>query len=280
MGRGDAVVSAEVSGEVVDARHPVRGPVRLGPALALVAVLCAVASGLLLVTVTANAGQVLLALFFAAMVATLVLGLAGVLAAALPSRRHHLRVATRDDGLEVVGSPWIERSGVVLAPVLVVLSGVMVVMAVRSDEGPLDVWIPTVLMLLLTGFVAWTAQRYLSGHRPVDGFTLRRQGFTVRLRGSAEEFGWGDVIGFRMGWRGVTVVVLGHAGTTVPCWALGLRSDPALVAALLEFYRSHERERSELANGRALERARAGTFLAPAQTQNPRPPLQSPNISR
>lgn len=232
--------------------------------IALVTAAVAVSSSAALVAIAVRAGQDILALLFIGLAVTMVVSLAGVCAAGLPRRRQHLRVIAREGGVEVVGSRAVEWSGVLLALVLTALAGVQLVLAMRSEEPFIDVWVPVVFMMGLTGGVVWLAWGYLTGRRRVDAVELRREGFVVVLRGAAEDYGWGDVLGFRVGMGGLTVVLLGHEGTEVPCWALGLRSDPALVAELLEFYRSNERLRGELASGAALDRIRQGTFLPEA----------------
>ena len=50
------------------------------------------------------------------------------------------------------------------------------------------------------------------------------------------------------------LVLLAHDGTAVDLPAVELRSDPQLVARLIEHYRVHRRDRPELADARVLRR--------------------------
>lgn len=56
--------------------------------------------------------------------------------------------------------------------------------------------------------------------------------------------------------RPTPLAVLSIAGSWVPLPGAELRSDPVLVARLVEHYRAHPRDRSELTDGRAIDRAR------------------------
>ncbi|MGL5829464.1 MAG: hypothetical protein ACRC0L_07835, partial [Angustibacter sp.] len=166
-----------------------------------------------------------------------------------------------DGGLEVVGSVWPARAGVLAAVVTVVGTVLGVVALVGGDSPDVTAAGPVVVLAGFAVAAVWPAARYLAGRRPVDSLTLDRHGFTARSRGRAEPFTWGDVTGFGVGLGGLTVQVVGHGGTSVPFPAAELRSDPALVARLLDHYRTHDRDRSDLASGAALTRLRNGELL-------------------
>jgi len=250
----------EHGADVLEARHDSRSGVRVGPALALAAGVVVLGCALLLIAVTRASGQDSLALFFGGLLVVLVIALAGAVAPALPRRRGRLRIARVEGGVEIIGSPWTERTGVVAAAALAVLLVAMVASALGSNEPFLDAWVPVILMVAFTGGLVWMAWGYIVGRRRADMIQLHRQGFSVCLRGSVEEFSWGDVTGFAVGSGGLTVVLLGHCDAKVPGWAAGLRSDPDLVVELLEFYRAHGRLRGELDSDAVLDRVRQGTF--------------------
>ena len=65
-----------------------------------------------------------------------------------------------------------------------------------------------------------------------------------------------DLTGVRAGPGPNALALLGHAGTSVDLPAAELRSDPQLLARLLEHYRSHREDRTELHDGRVLDRVR------------------------
>ncbi len=62
-------------------------------------------------------------------------------------------------------------------------------------------------------------------------------------------------------WNG-TVTLLGFEGASVKLPVAELRSDPQLVARLVEHYRAHRGDRAELTDGRALQRVREGRLRA------------------
>lgn len=252
-----------VSEDLVETRLVTPGAVlRPGPVLGLLAFVVVVLTGIGMAAVAVAGDQPTWAVLFVTLSAMVLVSLLGLVAAALPRRRHWLRVRTSREGVEVVGSPWPARAGVLLAGVAVVglLAGALVL--ARSSSRSLDTIAP---VLVLGGFAvggAWTAIRYAVRRQPLDAILLRREGLTVRRGRSTESFGWGQVTGFRVGKGGLTLDLLGHSGTSVPVPTSELRSDPAVVAELLEFYRTHERERSELGSGRAADRVRTAAFSA------------------
>lgn len=233
---------------------------RVGPLLALAGVGMVMLVGVSMSVVAARSDQPTWAVLFVALTLFVALVLGGFVLGALPVNRGKLRVRAHDGALEVVGSLWARWAEMATAVLLWigVLAGVMVLLGPGGSEpqsvGP---------VIILAGFalgVTWFVARFLTGHRPQDALVMRREGFSTRRAGSTESFQWGDVTGVAVGNGGMTVDLLGFSGTKAPFPASELRSDPALVAALLEFYRTHERERSELASGRALDRVRSGDF--------------------
>lgn len=249
-----------VTESLVDARHDSGAGFRWGPVLlAGLGVLVALVgfAGARL----AQDSKPVVALMFLTLAVGVVILLAGSVAAALPRRSHHLRVRQVAAGLEVVGSPWPQRSGILAA--LVIAAGA--VAAVLDFRRGADVLTPTVLLVVCAVGSSWAAVRYLLGRRPVDRVTLDRGGFTATNRGRDTRHGWGDVSELRVGKLGLVVEVHEPHESDAPPAVIPiaeLRSDPFLAAELLEFYRLHERFRGELSSGAALDRVRQGTFRA------------------
>lgn len=247
-----------VSGSVVEVRHDSGGGSRVGPLLLLALGWFVALVGFAAAALTKEPKPMVSLMFLTLGVAMVVL-LAGSMAAAVPRRRDHLRVSHDARALEVVGSPWPQRSGIPAAMVVVVGA---VVALLNVTSGP-DILTPTVLLVLCAAGASWAAIRYLAGRRPLDRVTLSREGFTTRVRGTEVDHVWGDVSGFGVGKLGLVVEI--HpandtGGSPLSFPVSELRSDPVLVAELLDFYRGHERLRGELVSGAVLERLRQGTF--------------------
>ncbi|MGL4176783.1 MAG: hypothetical protein ACRCSN_11960, partial [Dermatophilaceae bacterium] len=209
-----------------------------------------------LTRIAIDGGQPTWAVMFGALAAVLLTLLAGFVVAAVPRRRGRLRLRHHDEGLEVVGSCWSALAETLAAVVL--LGGVALGTAAMMNSGTVDV---TAIgpLVVLAGFAAaclWPAARNGSIVRPADSLRLDRQGFTTRTHGRLRRFAWGDVTGFVVTLGGLGSQVLGPGGTRAPSPVVELRSDAALVVRLLEFYRTHERERAELSSGAALDRLR------------------------
>lgn len=251
-----------VNNPVVEVRHDSAAGFRWGPLLLVALGLTVSLIGVVGAVLTRQAKPVV-SLMFATLALAMVVLLAGSVAAALPRRSHHLRVRQVPEGLEVVGSPWPQRSGVLAA--LLMIAGAVV--AVVTFSSGLDVLTPTVLLLLCAPASGWAALRYLTGRRPVDRVMVGRHGFTSRIRGRETEMSWGDVSGFAVSKMGLVVDVHAPNETDGPAAVIPiaeLRSDPTLVADLLEFYRDHVRLRSELMSDAVLDRLRQGTFRSTA----------------
>lgn len=249
-----------MTGEVLEARLPVEGDRRAGPVLGAATIVGLAALAGLLALIATDADQPTWAILFGTVAAVLLVVFAGYVAASAPGRRGRLRVRHIDDALEVVGSPWPSRA-TLLAGVVAAAGAVAGVVTLAGVDGP-DVTAtgPVVVLAALSLAALWPGIRFVTGRRPVDTLTLARSGFTARTRGRPEAFSWGDVTGFGVGLGGLTVTLLGHGETVVAFPASELRSDAAVVAQLLEYYRAHERERSELSSGAALTRVQEGRF--------------------
>ncbi|MGL5817746.1 MAG: hypothetical protein ACRCYR_09310 [Phycicoccus sp.] len=212
-----------------------------------------------LARIAIDGGQPTWAVMFGALAAVLLTLLAGFVGAAVPGRRGVLRVRHhREEGLEVVGSFWSALAETLAAVVL--LGGVALGTAAMTNGGTADV---TAIgpLVVLAGFAAacfWPAAQSRSIVRPTDSVTLDRRGFTTCSHGRLRRFSWGDVTGFVVTLGGLGGQILGPGGTRAPLPVVELRSDAALVVRLLEYYRTHERERAELSSGAALDRLRTG----------------------
>ncbi|MGL5850863.1 MAG: hypothetical protein ACRCZD_08805 [Phycicoccus sp.] len=249
-----------MTSEVIEARIVDGGARRRpGPAVVCVVLLAVTALGVLLSRIALDGDQPTWAVLFGTITIMLLIFLAGYIAAVIPGRRGVVRARQRGDELDLVGSPWPMRGEVLAAMVALVGTVLGAVVLVRRDEvSNVTAAGPVVVLAGLAASATWPAVKYVTGRRPVDFLSLGRRGFTVRSRGRAESFAWADATGFAVGLGGLTVQVLGYEGTSVPIPAAGLRSDAALVARLLEYYRTHERERAELSSGAALDRLRDG----------------------
>lgn len=247
-----------VNGPVVEVRHDSGIGFRWGPVLMVTLGWFVVLVGFAAAALTREPKPMVSLMFLTLAVAMAVL-VAGSMAAAVPRRRDHLRVRQVDRGLEVVGSAWPQRS---LIPAAVVTVAGAVIAVLNLTSGP-DILTPTVLLVLCAAGASWAAIRYLAGRRPLDRVRLTRSGFSTRVRGTEVDHGWGDAAGFGVGKLGLVVEIRpANGGPDDPLFfpASELRSDPVLVAELLEFYRAHERLRGELVSGAVVERLRQGTF--------------------
>ncbi|QLQ17011.1 MAG: hypothetical protein HZY73_16655 [Micropruina sp.] len=196
------------------------------------------------------------AVALAGMAAGLLCWLAAMVVVA-PGRRGRLRVSAGPDGLTVETSPWPGWMRVAGPAVMLAASGVgsLLVPAVMTVAGLL----PPVL-LGAASLVALIAE--VRGRRPAR-LRLRRQGVLVQSHNSTGELAWDDLIGAEAGPRAASVELLGYEGARLSYPVEALLSDPALVAALMEFYRAHPARRAELDDPEAaLARVRGGAFLA------------------
>lgn len=117
---------------------------------------------------------------------------------------------------------------------------------------PVDVVAP-LAFLALVGLL-----RVLGRSRRRSRLRLAAGGLEVSGPQGRGEFEWDALTGARE----MPLAVRTVAGSWVSLPGSELRSDPALLARLVEHYRTHPRDRHELADERVVERVRAG-HLAP-----------------
>ncbi|WP_156971483.1 hypothetical protein [Knoellia sinensis] len=258
-------MSSTTAADVVEVTLDSGPQPRVGPVLVVGGIGTGALAGVGMSMVAMQTDQPTWAVMFVALTLLMVLVGGTFLMGALPTKRGKLRVRAHDDALEVVGSPWVRWAEVATAAFLwmgVVGGAILLLGPVDSDPQTVG---PIVILVGFALATTWFAARFLSGHRPPDAVMLRRDGFSTLRAGSTTSFSWGDVLGFGVGNGGMTVDLLGYGGISARFPASELPSDPALVAALLEFYRTHQFERSELASGRVLDRIRSGDFRRPAR---------------
>jgi hypothetical protein len=182
-------------------------------------------------------------------------------------RRGRLRLRTEEGATEVVGSPW---SGLVDVAGAVVLVGALVggLLALvdggagsrgqtRTTGTPgLDTAAPVAVLALLALLAFLAFLGVLSGRRRRSRLRLGVDGLEVTGPGGLEFFEWQALTGLRTAPTSGALTVRGLEGTSVNLPAQELRSQPVLVARLVEHYRTQRPDRPELADGRAIDRVR------------------------
>ena len=202
------------------------------------------------------AGEEELAILFTTGAACLLLLLIGLMSARWPGRAGRLRLAVDEDGVTVVGSPWPSRLEALAVVPAVIGTGWFLVRL----GWPGDV-LGALTLVLLVGLLALTARsalRIANGTRRVPAITLTRSGVSVTQPDGREPFAWSDLVGMSLEGKGGRLLLRGHEGSSVPILTQELRSDPALVAALVRTYLATPSRRPELADERVLDRLRAG----------------------
>ncbi|WP_170169849.1 PH domain-containing protein [Nocardioides aurantiacus] len=222
------------------------------------ATLLVVALGCLVAVPLAAPQQPSWAWMFGAMGVALLLWVADLLVTLL-TRRGRLRLRAVDGTTEVVGSPW-SRPVDVAAPVVLVLALVGGVLSL-VDPGPLapgttslDAAAPVAVLAVLALLATAGLRHVLAGRRLRSRLRLHASGVEVSGPDGRDHLPWSSLTG--VGPR--PLALLGYSGRVLALPGPELRSDPDLVARLVEHYRTHPRERDELADGRAVERARTG----------------------
>ncbi|MGL4174265.1 MAG: hypothetical protein ACRCTR_09405 [Actinomycetota bacterium] len=247
-----------MTGEVVEVRAQADGRRLPGPTVAGLVFLGLTGLGVLLGRIALNGGQPTWAVLFGATAAMPVVLVVGY-AAAAHRRRGTVRAQQHGEGLEIIGSVWPIRAEALAGLILLIGTAIGVVVLTRN---PIDVNAigPIVLLAGLTVIAFWPVVKYLTGRRSLDSLVLDQEGFTVQTRGRIVQFFWEDAMGFKIGGGGLSVQILGYERTMVSIPMSELRSDPRLVAQILEYYHTHEHERSDLSSGAALDRLRYGAL--------------------
>lgn len=169
-------------------------------------------------------------------------------------RRGRLRLRTVGSATEVVGSAWSRPVDVAAAVVLLVaLVGSLLSLVDTSTGTPgLDAAAPVAVLALLALLAFGTLLSVVARRRRRSRLRLHAGGLEVSGPDGRGDFEWDALTRLRPSPLAAQTV----DGAWVPLQQQELRSDPALVARLVEHYRTHPRERDELADGRAVERAR------------------------
>lgn len=183
-------------------------------------------------------------------------------------RTGRLRLRTTETGLVVLGSPWSRAVDVVAAVVFVVALVASLLASVDAGAEPggsgLATAGPVVVLALLAALAFYRVLGVLATRRRTSRLRLHSEGVEASGADGRATFSWDALTGVQAGPGPNVLVLLGHAGTDVPLPAVELRSDPQLVARLLEHYRTHPRDRAELVDERALSRVREDRLAAEA----------------
>lgn len=193
---------------------------------------------------------------------------AGLLAAdrlaVLRGQHGVLRLRVEDGGVVVVGSPWSRVVDLLVAPVLLVgLGGAAAAYAdVSSTSGSVTV-VPLVVLAVLLAVAALRLVRIIVLQRRASRLRLDREGVEPSGTSGRGTFPWELVEGVRR--EGDRLTLLAPGGPPVVLPSDELRSDPELVARLVEHYLRHRRDREELGDERVLQRVREDRLDAPGR---------------
>lgn len=163
----------------------------------------------------------------------------GVVATAWPRRNGVLRARLTEANLKIVGSPWQGRMRLV-GPLLLLAAALGWVVLGFDGMSRNDFY--AVAALTVVGLIGLVDALPLRQPAAVE---LSVHGVRARAGKTTVDLAWSDLRGVTRGPNGRTID-FASADAFVPLPATELRSDPALVAHLIEYLRRHPADRHRL----------------------------------